>query len=632
MNIVDEIKDLLDQGDYLKAARLAEENKITDCRKICEHLDEINDIASSIDHSISILTSLEEKVIGYESTLRNIKDTAFQMEEREHAVEIQCKNISDASELIETLLNNLKISHDIQKTLLYDNLEENSDIEKFVSVLHSLEAVLNYSPDPSLLTMRCVKTQKEHAFNIKTKFCERFYQHFLNYLNHFFSQSSEDLINNIYSHPFSLPTHKVIHTPLNYMVPFMNWLAKNDKSTFEGLNNNYISRSKTQYDKEIRIFFDCAKEKLSDSHSDTFDTASGRSYDVGNWDEFDTNVDKILQALEPVCQAEQEFYTRLFAINGGDEANLKTLVNMFHSIETEFVEFTNYYTQQNGLYSLYIIVKLSQYLKSCNDTIFLKEIYPEVLLRVQKNFDAFMELQLNSIRESKAPKQPKCGVLSAVKGFEQLARQMESLFKCVRARSDIDKWYCDLVSELFKLIDGMEHSKTPTEMICLENYYYLHDVLRSLKVPCLEGQKIEANLQYKAALNAYVSRYFGRPLEKVNVFFEGVQSKIAQGVKEEEISFQLAFSKQELRKVLQIVTLKEVRKGLEDMYRRVEKHAFEPDSNLLQVIWREMQDEFLIQYKAIQSMIERCYPSSNLSLPFSIDDLLQVFSDIAQTH
>ena len=45
------------------------------------------------------------------------------------------------------------------------------------------------------------------------------------------------------------------------------------------------------------------------------------------------------------------------------------------------------------------------------------------------------------------------------------------------------------------------------------------------------------------------STNFFRPLEKVNQFFDGVSARIAAGVKEAEISYQLQFSKQELRKV-----------------------------------------------------------------------------------
>jgi hypothetical protein len=44
----------------------------------------------------------------------------------------------------------------------------------------------------------------------------------------------------------------------------------------------------------------------------------------------------------------------------------------------------------------------------------------------------------------------------------------------------------------------------------------------------------------------------------VQIFFEGVQEKIAAGVKAEEVGYQLAFSKQELRKCIKEYPAKEV--------------------------------------------------------------------------
>lgn len=472
MSPLSEIKKLFDQGDYLAADRLADKYKIADCKNVCQNLSGLNDIVESIDHSISTVTNLEDKIKDYESGLRNIRDTAFQIEEREHAAELQCKNLADTCMLIEDLINNLNIAPQVERVLLDSDLNDEASIEKLEEALNQLEKVIEYNADPAL---KCVREQKAMANNLKSRFRERFYRHF---------------------------------------------------------------------------------------------------------------------------------------------------------------ESANYYNSQNGLYSLYLLTRLSRYLsaqKSSNR--FLLQIYGEVIIIVKRNFDSFMEQQLNAIRDYKPPKQSKFGVLSIVKDFEQLANEVETLLETTGTRrSELDRWYPELVTELFRLIDSIEHSRTPTEMIRLENYKYLHDLLCTLKVPCLKAKRAEAKMQYEVALNAYVTRYFGRPLEKVNIFFDGVQAKVAQGVKEEEISYQLAFSKQELRRVLQMVSLKEVRRGLEEMYRRIEKHAYEPKSNLIEVIWHAMQTEFLTQYKAIQSMIERCYPSTNLSLTFTIEDVLQVFSDIAQSH
>lgn len=165
----------------------------------------------------------------------------------------------------------------------------------------------------------------------------------------------------------------------------------------------------------------------------------------------------------------------------------------------------------------------------------------------------------------------------------------------------------------------------------MENFHHLFTLLYQLKIPCLEPERKEAKQRYSEALQAYVTHYFGRPLDKLNQFFEGVQNKVAQGVKEDEVGYQLAFSKQELRKVIKEYPGKEVKKGLESLYRKVEKHLCE-EENLLQVVWHSMQDEFIRQYKYIESLVQRCYPGSMITLEFSIDDILAFFSDIARSH
>ena len=116
----------------------------------------------------------------------------------------------------------------------------------------------------------------------------------------------------------------------------------------------------------------------------------------------------------------------------------------------------------------------------------------------------------------------------------------------------------------------------------MENYHHLHALLSRTKIAPLEGLKKEAKAKYQEALKAYVTAYFGRPLEKLNVFFEGVQGLVAAGVKESEVGFQLKYSKQELRKVIAIYPGKEVRYGLDKLYKKVERHLCE-EEGLIQV-------------------------------------------------
>ena len=75
----------------------------------------------------------------------------------------------------------------------------------------------------------------------------------------------------------------------------------------------------------------------------------------------------------------------------------------------------------------------------------------------------------------------------------------------------------------------------------------------------------------------------------------------------------------------------QVKKNLEHLYKKLEKHLCE-EENLLQVVWLHMQDEFIKQYKHFEGLIAKCYPDAGITFEFTINDLLGYFSEIAQSH
>ena len=132
---------------------------------------------------------------------------------------------------------------------------------------------------------------------------------------------------------------------------------------------------------------------------------------------------------------------------------------------------------------------------------------------------------------------------------------------------------------------------------------------------------------------------------------------MATGTKADEVGFRLDFSKTELRKCIREYPGKEVRcptslpllhthtymhtqhtythytqvkKGLDKLYHKMEKDM--SDASQLEVTWGNMQKAFIEQFKEFEDLIGQCYPGSNITLEFTIEDLINYISQAKSTQ
>ncbi|KAF7690131.1 hypothetical protein HF521_011935 [Silurus meridionalis] len=394
---------------------------------------------------------------------------------------------------------------------------------------------------------------------------------------------------------------------------------------------------------------------------------SASDLDVADRTKFDKIFEQVLSELEPLCLAEQDFISKFFKLQhqpasaqgetpddldgtlqsrpvseyrhsiSSDKDMVRQMMNkIFHSIETELNSLIALGDKIDSFHSLYMLVKMSHHVwtaENVDPASFLSTTLGNVLVTVKRNFDKCISGQIRQMEEVKISKKSKVGILPFVTGFEEFAELAETIFRNAERRGDLDKAYVKLIRAVFVNVEKVanESQKTPRDVVMMENFHHIFSTLSRLKISCLETERKEAKQKYTDHLQYYVINSLGQPLEKLNHFFEGVEARVAQGVREEEVSYQLAFNKQELRKVIKEYPGKEVKKGLDNLYKKVDKHLCEEES-LLQVVWHSMQDEFIRQYKHFEGLINRCYPGSGITMDFTIQDMLEYFSSIAQSH
>ncbi|XP_044885339.1 exocyst complex component 1-like isoform X5 [Mauremys mutica] len=487
-------------------------------------------------------------------------------------------------------------------------------------------------------------------------------------------------------------THGPYHDDLLPYTPLMAWLKNANPILFHDLPKVYAWNLSRLYEREIKAFFELARMLLLGRTKECFPEGLDKQVACGSRqhprfcladsregeeDEPDRGnvvkmLEQVLRELQPLCIAEQRFIEQFFMLSqdaaaqewlglpatskGGkdvafpekshwpktktelEEQPTQLLSEIFSSLEPELRGFIDTCNKVQQFSCLQVLVTLNDYMfemqgsSAATSSSFLNVVLSNILLLAKNNFNKCICVLCKEIEEAKVPSKAKGGILPFVSRFEEFVNFSEDVFRWAQQRGELDKAHTKLVGSVFSSINSLASAnlKVNTDMVMMENFHHIHCFLYQKKIQCLENKRREAKQRYHEHLERYVTKYLGQPLEKLNHFFEGVKARVALGVKEEEVSFQLAYSKQELRKVIEKYPGKEVKRALDTLYRKIHKYL-SPEENLLPVVWRAMEQEFIRQYQEFENLIQRCYPESGITMDFTVEDLLNYFISVTQS-
>ncbi|EUB58673.1 Exocyst complex component [Echinococcus granulosus] len=311
---------------------------------------------------------------------------------------------------------------------------------------------------------------------------------------------------------------------------------------------------------------------------------------------------------------------------------------LFSGLNDGMAELIRLCEGQNAVFSMFILLVLSQMSDKFEERpqeqqtqqrkSLAGSFWEQLIKRCISDTRGVLRRHVNSMnqmfRDSKPSRKARCGLLNTMRVYENFAESSLLVFGAgstimEQAHSDL---ICCLMNELDRV--AAESVKTPPEVVLLENYHRLYDILCRLKLPSLNDTRKEAKARYQRALQEYSMNCMGRPLEDLHNFFEQVQSALDSGVRPDAICYQFAFQKHMLQKIIKEYPGKEVKKGLDSLRKRVEKNLSE-EANLFPVVWRSIQSEVTKQCMFYEELIKKCYSDSGLALDFTIDDLQKYF-------
>lgn len=549
--------------------QLAKELSILDGENIHSIMDsetQVNSLMDSIDKSINQLEDIEKELVDYQDAVTHVKSAVEKIEEENSQMGTAARNnqllLSELTSVIKAL------DFPVGSQICNSDFNSLEGIAKATKDAYALKDALNIDENvhPALLKMKAVADQKRKLDKIKHKFSVNLMSHLAKLFIHHGNISSMDSMPTITS--LRLPVLSNMYQELTPYTKLMNWLKQMDGEAYASLLKTYTVSIQKIYEKNVKVLFEEARTRISGNaasvgrlsgsandlrirgrffgktrslanrEGDTESQGSGEgSVDSSERQHFYDILEQLLEGLEPAVNYEEKFIATFFCLevgssssgnvsivspskgSGGGELR-RTMASLFGPIETELNSFLSHYEKMEASFCMGAMVRLGNHaLKAENTSTYIGMIFGTVLVQEKRSFDRLMNSYVQAINDSRLPRKAKPGILAFVTDFEDFAMMAESIFGNSARRSDLEKWYVKMLNAVFDGIVRLsgESGKTPGEVVRMENFHRLHSILSRLKVHALEQQKKDAKTKYNEALNGYVTKYFGKPLIKLNV-------------------------------------------------------------------------------------------------------------------
>ncbi|ORX50398.1 hypothetical protein BCR36DRAFT_327222 [Piromyces finnis] len=318
--------------------------------------------------------------------------------------------------------------------------------------------------------------------------------------------------------------------------------------------------------------------------------------------------------------------------------------SIFENFKNELINIVDAGSQHDPTFAIGMMVRLECLLRDYKNTDqnYIYTIVEYVFKHLVVVFDSYMEKQFKAIDEFKNIRKKPQGVLPIISIFPNFVdcleynlenndnetsgivtityeRTSKKIFEC------IDSYTKDISNDNEK-ID--EKDKLNIHILIIENMHYFNIELAERQIKTLHYYITEAKNRYNHHLKAYKKIVIYKSFGKFMEFFDGIEELLSTNAPE-EIGYHFKYSKASLKSVLRNYTRKDVKKGLENLYKQLSKHFTE--ESLIPEIWLSIQNEFTDHIKRIEELINKCYANTNIKLDFTLEELQNMYYDIEKS-
>ncbi|OJT02748.1 Exocyst complex component 1 [Trametes pubescens] len=282
---------------------------------------------------------------------------------------------------------------------------------------------------------------------------------------------------------------------------------------------------------------------------------------------------------------------------------------------------------------------------------FLLTLLEKQHMRLKALFERRITDHIKSIEETKLTSKKRKGVAPFIKYFPTYISRVETQLigsDTLEIRQYVDASYDKIVQAMFDALkqmakmdgEGEDKGQLNYHVIIIENMHYFVAEVSQIEIGSVAAFLKRAEAIYEENLNAYVKIVLRRPFAKIIEYFEGVE-RLLKTTAPTEVTSNSSYSRSALKKVVKEYTTKDVRKYIDALFKRVEKHFTEASEKattedasanigiapgtVMVGVWKACEEELLRITELFNKRISQCYKESNVSLEYSAADVEGAF-------
>ncbi|KAF8498012.1 exocyst complex component Sec3-domain-containing protein [Gautieria morchelliformis] len=258
--------------------------------------------------------------------------------------------------------------------------------------------------------------------------------------------------------------------------------------------------------------------------------------------------------------------------------------------------------------------------------------------RVRGLYDRHVDEQIRAIEQTKLTTKKRKGVAHFIKYFPVYVGRVENQLigsDILDVRATVDTAYEKIVQSMFDSLkhmakmegEGEDKGQLNYHVELVENMHYFITEITQQDVGNVKSFLRQAQTIYDENLNAYIKLILRRPLAKILDYFDGVE-RLLKSSSPSGVSSNSSYNKSSLKRVVKEYNAKDMRRHVDALFKRVEKHYADPgeehagnNANLFKGVWTACEQEVVKSTERFSRLIAQCYKETGVSLEYTTQEV-----------